>query len=237
MPLSAHLSTFLLSQQTDNNVCFGFSASLKNWLEAQRDVLKKRERTSLSLQIAGCDLLDRESLSQLTVSKLCKEAGIAQGTFYLHFQDRHDFVSHLLQAYIAFLQVQMKQASQYESEDSVRATTAAYYHLFEANLGLMKCLIHHLEDFPETREAFLRLNREWADSVTHSTMKRWKSKGITQLFSQEDLQRRAYALGGLVDQYLNVLLLHKDPYLKSLSDDKEAVIDSLSDIWKRGLAL
>lgn len=226
-----------LSALSSEKPCFGFADNLQSWLDSQHAQLKKRERTSLSLQISGCQLLDRDRLSQITVSKLCKEAGIAQGTFYLHFKDRHDFVSHLLRAFIAFLQIQMKQASHEDEADSIRATTAAYYRLFEANLGLMKCLIHHLDDFPETRDAFLLLNREWADRVTQSVMRRWEKAGTPAPLTQQDLQRRAYALGGLVDQYLNVLLLHQDPYLSSLSQDKEAVIDSLSDIWKRGLAL
>lgn len=219
------------------SLSYSFADTMDQWLTAQAGQLKKRDRTRIRLQIAGCRLLDQDSLSNLTISRICKQGEIAQGTFYLHFEDRQDFVTHLLHAFIGFLQVRMHQAGKDNEADSIRATTGAYYGLFEANLGLMKCLIHHLEDFPASREAFLTLNREWAQRVSISTMRRWERQGRGMVFPSEELERRAYSLGGLVDQYLTALLLHKDPHLAALSQDREAVIDSLSDIWKRGLAL
>ena len=54
--------------------------------------------------------------------------------------------------------------------------------------------------------------------------------------SHDELMRRAYALGGMVDQYLTALFLSQDRTLASVSKDPEAVIDTLSFIWQRGLA-
>jgi hypothetical protein len=47
--------------------------------------------------------------------------------------------------------------------------------------------------------------------------------------------RRAYALGGMVDQYLSSLLLSRDPTLIALSSDREATLETLSLIWERGM--
>ncbi len=198
---------------------------------------KKRERTRQSLMIAGGQALDDISLSQLKISQICQQAGVAQGTFYLYFKDKPDFIGVVLGDFIAFLQHRMRMAAHDAQDNTIRATTAAYYYLFEANTGLMKCLVQHLEDFPQSRVAFQTLNREWADQVTASTKRRWERDGISPLFDEADLMRRAYAVGGLVDQYLTALLLHEDPVLKDLSQDKAAVIETLSDIWKRGLGL
>ncbi|MCA1940502.1 MAG: hypothetical protein LDL26_05840, partial [Caenispirillum bisanense] len=52
---------------------------------------------------------------------------------------------------------------------------------------------------------------------------------------RDELLRRAYALGGMVDQYLVALHVHRDPTLAALSADREAVVDTLTLIWKRGM--
>lgn len=50
------------------------------------------------------------------------------------------------------------------------------------------------------------------------------------------ISRRAYALGGMVDQHLSDLLLSKDPNLAEISQDREAVLETLSLIWERGMS-
>jgi len=44
-----------------------------------------------------------------------------------------------------------------------------------------------------------------------------------------------YALGGMVDQYLIMLLFGHDGTLASVLRDRDAVVDTLRLIWKRGM--
>ena len=53
--------------------------------------------------------------------------------------------------------------------------------------------------------------------------------------SEEEMMRRAYALGGMVDQYLTALFVTKDPWLTAISQDTEAVIATLTDVWTKGM--
>jgi hypothetical protein len=41
----------------------------------------------------------------------------------------------------------------------------------------------------------------------------------------------------MVDQYLSSLFLSKDPNLAAVSQDREAVLDTLTLIWERGMAI
>lgn len=52
---------------------------------------------------------------------------------------------------------------------------------------------------------------------------------------REELLRRAYALGGMVDQYLTALHLTRDPALIAVSANREAMIDTLTSIWTKGM--
>ncbi len=194
--------------------------------------LKKSDRTRAILQKAGCDLLHENSLSSLTVAMVCKETGVAHGTFYIYFKDLHDFIGQILRQFVSFTQLAMLAATKSKEVDSVRVSTLVYYRLFCANPGLMKCLLNHSEDFYEAKLALQKLNLEWATTIVNSMIQ----KGCEQ-DKYEELMRRAYALGGMVDQYLNSLLLNKDPTVRVLSKDEDLMIDSLTAIWKQGLIL
>ena len=60
-------------------------------------------------------------------------------------------------------------------------------------------------------------------------------EGRAGTVTREELLRRAYALGGMVDQYLIALLFSSDGTLAAISRDRSAVVDTLSLIWERGM--
>jgi len=130
----------------------------------------------------------------------------------------------------------MRAASLDLPEEAPRAATRAYFALFELNPGLMRCLIHHLEGFPEAGAAFQRLNREWIEAVVASVERRQRFEGGEPVIPRPELLRRAYALGGMIDHYLSNLLLSKDPNLIEISRDRETVLETLTLIWERGMS-
>ncbi len=208
---------------------FRFSNELTRLAKGSR----KGERTRAAIQSALCDCLERSSPVSLTVAEICDEAGLAHGTFYIYFPDRNALIGDVALRFIDFIQREMRKASQQQPADPVRAATAAYVFLFEDNRGLMKCLLNHLDGLPEARTAFQTLNRDWLESVVVSTERQWTQKG--RRVDHDELMRRAYALGGMTDQYLSSLLLSNDPNMQPFSRDREAVIDTLALLWQRGM--
>lgn len=192
----------------------------------------KRDRTKYAFRIAACRYLDAHTLASLTVADICSAAGMANGTFYLHFPDRNMLVSDLLLGYVDFIQTALRAASRRHCDDTVRGPTEVYFDLFEQNPGLMRCLMNNLEDFPEAMAAFQKLNREWVITVAGS----FRRKNPETSMSETEVLRRIYALGGMVDQYLAALFLNNDQTLRSISMDREAVIDTLTTLWIKGLA-
>jgi AcrR family transcriptional regulator len=201
------------------------------WLAQGRDALRKGDRTRIDLLIAGSSFLSHNPLERLTVSAICKVAGVAHGTFYLYFKDRNDLVGAVLGAFVDYVQLQMRAAARCAG-DTTRNTTEAYMLVFEAHPALMKSLVAAGDAFPEARAAFQRLNHEWIEAVVGSAMR--SDKGAPR--SRPDLMRRAYALGGMVDQYLTALFVTDDPWVRDLSQDRSEVVDMLTDLWKRGMA-
>ena len=51
--------------------------------------------TRTALLDAGLRLAENSSLSRLSVNRVVQEAGVAKGTFYVHFADRNDYLAAL----------------------------------------------------------------------------------------------------------------------------------------------
>ncbi len=208
---------------------FSFGADLATRAKAVR----KGAKTRAAVQIALCRCLDGTALADLTIADICDHAKVAHGTFYIYYSNRNALIADVLLRFCEFVQARMRQASRDDPGRPARAATSAYMHLFEQNLGLMKCLLHHLDGFPEAQRAFQTLNREWLETVVASTANRLQQSGRS--IDHDELMRRAYALGGMVDQYLAGILLDKDPNMQAFSGDPEAIIDTLDLLWQRGM--
>ncbi len=216
-------------QGAPGTVDFSFRAELST-VAAEAN---KGRRTRAAIQVAVCDCLETAALAELTVAKICGAANVSHGTLYIYFANRNDLLAELLLRFSEFVQARMRQASKNAPDNPVRAATSAYVGLFEQNLGLMKCLQRQLDGFPQARAAFQTLNREWLESVVASRARQLRSAGSP--VCHDELMRRAYALGGMTDQYLAGLLLDHDPYMQGFSQDREAIIDTLDLLWERGM--
>ena len=206
-----------------------FPTALRLKAEGQR----KSDRTRAALLAASCDLLSNTTQEALRVSDICGEAGVAHGTFYLYFPDIRTLLDILLQAFVEHVQNTMQRAGKIPPADPVRATTAQYVALFEQNPGLMRCLVSSFDSFPQAAARFQALNRAWAATVADTAARRLARSGRS--VPKDELLRRAYALGGMVDQYLVTLHFNRDASLAELSQDRDAVIDTLTFIWSRGM--
>lgn len=207
-----------------------FEGPFETWLTHGIEDMRKGDRTRLGFLASGAAFLAENTLDSLTVSAICKHSSLAHGTFYLYFKDRNDLAGALLSKFADYLQVQMRIAAR-QNGDPVRSTTAAYCNLFQANAGLMNCLVVGIDTFPEAKTAFQRLNNEWASTVVRAYVKTHDANTERE----NELMRRAYALGGMVDQYLTALFVTKDPWVVALSQDLETVTDTLTFLWKKGM--
>lgn len=210
----------------------GATPNFADFLIEEARAGKKRDRTEAAISAAASRLLDQVALSALTISDICKEANVAVGTFYLYFPDRNALLEKLLLGFIGFIQTTMLRASHTtDGAERIWHTTAAYYDLFAANHGLMKCLVSRTEDVPQATRVFQKLNHEWITTVVVSLRRRKQGPDVPD----DEFFRRAYAMGGMVDQYLTALLLNEDPDLMRLSANRETTVNTLSELWKKGL--
>lgn len=201
---------------------------------SQDEGLRKGPRTAERIRWAACELLEKVSLDDLTVQDIGRQAGIAQGTLYQYFASRNDLIGSVLHDFIAFLRQEMHRviSESGSTQDSVNRSTRIYCELFYANRGLMKCLLNHFDTFPEARSILSAFNKEWIDRVVRG-MRRQRGTGTP---SAREIKRRAYALGGMVDQYLAAIFLYEDGDVASTAGSISDITKTLTFIWQQAFA-
>jgi TetR/AcrR family transcriptional regulator, ethionamide resistance regulator len=198
--------------------------------------LRKTERTRLRLLAAVAERLEAgDEQAALRVSDIAAAAGLAHGTFYRYFPDRSAAVEALLADFALHLRDSMAAARDGApgSRERVEATTLAYLRQFRANLGLMRCLMDLGRDSAAFRARFHAFNRTWNGRVAATIARRRAELSGRRPAPAAALLPTAYALGGMIDEFLSQLYLRRDPALKPLAGDETAVTALLTDLWCR----
>jgi AcrR family transcriptional regulator len=203
--------------------------------------LPKPERTRITLLAATAARLGAGiEPAALRVSDIAAEAGLAHGTFYRYFADRRAAVAALLAEFVRFLRDRLaesraeRQGGAPGSRDRVRAATLTYVRLFRDNAGLMRCLMDLGAEGAGFRDSFHALNRDWNGRVAAAIAHRRAALAGTPPETAETMLPTAYALGGMIDEFLAQLYLRRDPALAGLAGDEAAVADLLTELWCRG---
>jgi AcrR family transcriptional regulator len=199
--------------------------------------LRKAERTRLRLLAAAADLLaDGGEAAALRVADVAAQAGLAHGTFYRYFAHRQAIVETVVADFARYLRDAMTKVRDGRpgSLERVRATTLVYLRLFRSNPGLMRCLMGLGAESEGFRAGFHALNRDWNGRVAAAIAQRRADLAGDRPVSPATLLPLAYALGGMIDEFLAQLYLRRDPALAPLAANEEVVADLLADLWCRG---
>lgn len=191
--------------------------------------LKKSDRTRLRLLASiAAQLTDGKEQAELRVADVAAGAGVSHGTFYLYFSDLKCAIENLISDFGAFLYQELAGArsSGVGMADRIREATLAYAKAFRANVGLMRCLFSLARENSAFRRSFQELSEGWNRRVASAIARQRDGQS-----SEDMLLPTAYALGGMVDDFLTQIYLREDPALSHLAGDDDAIADLLTDIW------
>ncbi|WP_026379810.1 TetR/AcrR family transcriptional regulator [Afifella pfennigii] len=211
-----------------------FAAALSE--RAASPDLRKVERTRLTLLAAlAAELLAGAERGGLKVSGVTRAADLAHGTFYRYFPEMGAALEALVEEFSAFLEARLAGGLEGApgSRERVKGTMLLYTRLFAANAGLMRCLIGLGNDSSAFARSYQALNRAWYRRMAAAMARGRAAMGLKSAQEAEDLLPTAYALGGMVDDFLAQLFLRHEPALAALGQDEEAVAELLTDLWWR----
>jgi AcrR family transcriptional regulator len=199
--------------------------------------LRKAERTRLRLLAAIAErLASGVEPAGLWVSDVADDAGVAHGTFYRYFRDLPQALESVIADFARFQRAGLARVREGSpgSPARVRAATLAYVRLFRANAGLMRCLMDLGSETAAFRARYHALNRDWNGRVAAAIARRRAELSGAAPVVADAMLPTAYALDGMIDEFLTQLYLRRDPALAALAEDEAAVADLLSDLWCRG---
>jgi AcrR family transcriptional regulator len=202
-------------------------------VSAGADGLAKRERTRLSILAAAARELDEHPPNALTVAAVARRAGVAHGTVYLHFADGSALVAAVAGAFARFVRGHLsgERAGAPGSDERVRATTRRYAMLFRENAGLMRCMMQVGAEDRGFRESLHALNRDWNGRVARAIGRRRQAAGLPT--EEAETLYTAYALDGMIDEFLTQIYIRRDPALAALAEDPDRIADLLGRLWAR----
>lgn len=190
---------------------------------------RKTERTRLRLLASiARELMAGVERTDLKVAEVTRKADLAHGTFYRYFTDVPAATAAVIELFSAFVAERLAGARDGEtgSSDRVRSATLLFARLFRRNAGLMRCLLGLGGESLPFAAAYQRLNRDWYERVAAAIARRRGEET-----SAADALAEAYALGGMIDDFLVQVYLRKEPALAHLADDEEKIADLLTRLW------
>lgn len=214
--------------EKDNPDPLIFAATL---LAAARDAgARKTDRTRARLLAAlARELGSGLAWRDLKVAEVTRTAGLAHGTFYRYFPDMPAAVETLIEEFSAFVQEHLaatRAGAETDTRARVKAATLVFTRLFRRNAGLMRCLLGLAAEETAFARAYRRLNSDWYGRVA-GAIARDRQDGRPS----EDHLPAAYALGGMIDEFLAQVYLRREPALAPLANDEEKIAEILTDLW------
>lgn len=163
--------------------------------------LARSEATRRRLLIAASELIQESGFGDLKVADICRRAGFAHGTFYLHWKDRREAAHDVLTAFMeAIRRHRPPRQPDHSFFERLMVGHLYYIEVYRRNVGLMRCqgqLADELEDF-----AAIGLN---ANLALARRVLRAVEGEAPAVAAQPEAERLAAALGciAMVDKLLH----------------------------------
>jgi len=170
--------------------------------EAAASAIKKvrsGEKTQLRLLASGARLLENHTFQDLQIEQVSADAGMAKGTFYIHFESKDIFLRQLASRYAAFEQQTFPTMNAGEDVflDACR-WVAWYERTFAANSGMIRCIVR----MGETDEFMQDLWHDRNERVTTRIVSDLLQRVEPASGNSSMLRLAVRSAGGMLDQSL-----------------------------------
>lgn len=195
---------------------------------------KRGRATRRRLKDALEKLLQDNAFPEIRLEDITDEAGVRVSLFYHYFQSKIDITQEVLSDLLDTFQAEVAGRPRDDGPlADIHYANQRMVALYVSNPGAMRCLLEANESIapfgPMRRELTLNWNKRIADNIQRQFPEALKS--------DEQYLSLAYALVGMVDNFLFEYYVQKNPALQQAHPEEEDVAHFLTTLWYRALYL
>ena len=186
---------------------------------------RKGERTRARLKLWAAKMLEKMGYRDMRVSDICDGAGIGLATFYLYFENKSEITRDVLTDFLDTLGAQrLGEEHPVGLFDAMIATNVQFMRYFEANAGLIRCLLQYGDEAPEFTKVWQDRSHQWYQRVATRIV---STSGMS-VQQHGAMLLATYALGGMMDQVFRDLYVERNPHLTAVVRQNAASTDELA---------
>lgn len=190
----------------------------------------KRLRTRAQILCATAKVMEQVGYEGLTVDLITEAAGIARGTFYLHFKDRSQAAMAVVRTYSALiLRARPRGSRGLGTREAIYRMNTYYIRVYALNAQLLSGRESLLRARPELVAKRDQGNFEWAQSVVRDVRTRIPRKW--KVFESPTFYLKVRAVIAMADEMLRQVYLYRVEGLAHYAEREDLLIQVLSDIW------
>lgn len=186
--------------------------------------VRSREATRERLRSSATELFSRKGVRGVTTHDIADAAGVAAGTFYLHFKDKHELFRQLVLEALEELRARLDKVAKLSSPpaQAVRRQAEEMVGYAEESRHIIRLLFSHDTESAELQSFVLNSFAEFAEAQ----MRAQQAMGTFK--KQLDPAVTAQAMTGMIARVIDWWT--QDPSRAS----RETIIDTLCDLQLSG---
>jgi TetR/AcrR family transcriptional regulator, ethionamide resistance regulator len=195
---------------------------------------KRGVATRERLKKAAILVLERQGYRNMRLQDVAEEAGVNFSLFYHYFSGKAELTHEILTEFVdSFVSVETRQMPRSDPFSAIYFANKIMAARYENSPGLMRCLVHFDEEESRFSDIFRSVTLDWHKKIAKSMHARFPDipgDGHTLLMV-------AYALGGMIDNFLFDRFVDRNPVLVEAFPDSSSVAHFLSIMWYRAVYL
>ncbi len=174
--------------------------------------------------------MEQVGYEELTVDRIVEAAGMARGTFYLHYKDRSQAAMTILRMYNMLIQrARPRGGRALGIRQAIARMNAFYIRVYSMNARLLSGRESLLRARPELDAKRDLGNYAWAQTVLRDVNSRFPRK--RKVFATPLFYLRIRAVIAMADEMLREIYIYKAPSLVEFAAREDLLVEVLTDLW------
>ena len=195
---------------------------------------KRGVATRERLKKAAIFVLERQGYRNMRLQDVAEEAGVNFSLFYHYFASKAELTHEILTEFVdSFMSVETRSIARDDPFSAIYLANVIMANRYADSPGLMRCLVHFDEEESKFSDIFRAVTFDWHKKIAKSLHTRFPDIPA----DEQTLIMVAYALGGMIDNFLFERFVDRNPVLVEAFPDAASAAHFLAIMWYRAVYL